>query len=103
MTNGRIVITGISLSDGRLANIGLDKDDAVFTVITPHETQHYPGTGDLFASVLLGHLLSNRPFPASVEKAAAFVGKVMHDSAKIDTPARDGVALEYHLGDLISQ
>ena len=103
VTDGRIVITGISLSDGRLANIGLDGDGKVFTVITPHETQHYPGTGDLFASVLLGRLLSGLPLPEAVAKAAEFVGRVMHDSASIDTPARDGVALEYHLGDLISQ
>jgi pyridoxine kinase len=103
VTDGRIVITGISLSDGRLANMGLDENGTSFTVITPHETQHYPGTGDLFASVLLGNLLSDAPFPAAVSKAAEFVGKVMHDSATIDTPTRDGVALEYHLGDLISK
>ena len=103
VTCGRIVITGVSLSDGTLANVGLDGDGKIFTVIRPHEVQHYPGTGDIFASVLLGKLLSGGTLPDAVEAAAAFTGAVMHDSAQIDTPARDGVALEYHLGRLITQ
>ena len=101
VTGGRIVITGISLSDETLANVGLDADGQIFSVIRPHEVQHYPGTGDLFASVLLGKLLGGLAFPEAVAFAAEFTAAVMHDSAKIDTPARDGVALEYHLGRLI--
>ena len=101
VTSGRIVITGVSLADGRLANVGLDEGGKEFTVMHPHEVQHYPGTGDLFASVLLGKLLASHPFPDAVTEAAKFTGSVMHDSATIDTPTRDGVALEYHLGKLI--
>ena len=103
VTDGRIVITGVSLADGTLANVGLDENKKIFTVIRPHEVQHYPGTGDLFASVLLGRLLDGDPFPAAVSAAAEFTGTVMHESALIDTPARDGVALEYHLGKLAKQ
>ena len=103
VTDGRIVITGIALTNGTLANVGRDEGGTRFTVIRPHEAQHYPGTGDLFASVLLGKLLDGVSFPDAVAVAADFTGTVMHDSATIDTLARDGVALEYHLGRLIGQ
>ena len=103
ITDGRIVITGISLANGSLANVGRDEEKQRFTVIRPHEAKHYPGTGDLFASVLLGRLLDGTSLPDAVAAAADFTSAVMHDSAAIDTPARDGVALEYHLGRLIGQ
>lgn len=102
VTDGAIVITGISLSDGTLANIGREKDGTPFTVRRPHEAQHYPGTGDLFASVLLGKLLADCTLPDACASAADFTSYVMHESAKIDTPAREGVALEYFLKNLIS-
>lgn len=102
VTNGAIVITGISLCDGTLANIGRDKNGAPFTVRRAHEAQHYPGTGDLFASVLLGKLLANYTLPDACAAAADFTSHVMHESAKISTPAREGVALEYFLKNLIS-
>ncbi len=101
VTDGAIVITGISLSDGTLANIGRETDGKEFTVCRPHEAQHYPGTGDLFASVLLGKLLAGASLPDACADAADFTSHVMHESAKIDTPAREGVALEYHLERLI--
>lgn len=102
VTDGAIVITGVSLCDGTLANVGREQDGTPFTVRRPHEAQHYPGTGDLFASVLLGKLLAGAPLPDACATAADFTSHVMHQSAKIPTPAREGVALEYFLKDLIS-
>jgi len=97
---GRIVITGIGLSDGTLANVGRDTDGSRFCVRLPHEGRPFPGTGDLFASVLLGALLDGKEFPAACETAARFTAEVIRDSAAIDAPARNGVALESHLGKL---
>lgn len=97
VTNGRIVITGIHLSDGSVANVGLDEDGTRFCVKRPHEARSYPGTGDLFASVLLGSLLDGKSFRDACCRAADFTGEVIHASSPIPTPARDGVALEPHL------
>lgn len=97
VTQGRIVITGIHLSDGSVANVGLDADGTRFCVKRPHEARSYPGTGDLFASVLLGSLLRGDAFPDACAYAAEFTGEVIHESAPIPTPERDGVALEHHL------
>jgi pyridoxine kinase len=97
VTAGRIVITGIHLSDGRLANLGKDLDGSLFCVARPREGRSYPGTGDLFASVLLGAILQGDPFEQACELAAAYVGDVIRASSQFPTPERNGVALEPQL------
>ena len=97
LTPGRIVITGIHLADGRLANVGRDFDGSRFWVCKAHEGQAYPGTGDLFASVLLGELLRKSDFSAACHAAADFTAEVIRSTAASDTPVRNGVALEAHL------
>ena len=94
ITTGRTVITGIHLSDGAVANIGRDADGSIFYVRRPHEARSYPGTGDLFASVLLGELLRGTAFCDACASAADFTGEVIHVSAQIPTEERYGVALE---------
>jgi len=101
ITSGRIVITGIRLSDGRHANVGRDADGREFCVCKPHEGKAYPGTGDLFASVLLGELLRGASFEDACHAAADFVAEVIRETATLPTPVRDGVALESHLHKLI--
>ncbi len=101
ITDGRIVITGISLSDGTLANLGRDADGSRFCIRRPHEAHSYPGTGDLFASVLLGALLRGESFPEACGTAAAFTADVIHSSIPIPTPEREGVALEPQLWRLL--
>lgn len=88
------VITGISLCDGRVANLGVDENGRQFLVCRQNQAVSYPGTGDLFASVLLGDYLTHRSFARATETAADFIGEVIAYSAGIDTPQREGVALE---------
>ena len=97
----RIVITGIERPGGYVENFGRDKDGLGFRVSRPHLNASYPGTGDLFASVLLGRLLEGMDFSAAVEDASDFVGRVISASALIPTPVRMGVALEPQLKYLI--
>lgn len=94
VTTGRTVITGIHLADGCVANIGRDADGTRFCVKRQHEARSYPGTGDLFASVLLGELLRGVSFCDACASAADFTCEVIHVSSKIPTEARYGVALE---------
>jgi len=103
VTEGQVVITGIHLSDGTLANVGKERDGSEFCVLRPHRGMSYPGTGDLFASVLLGALLRGETLTKACEEAADFTGDVIEESAKIPTPVRNGVALETQLYRLIPQ
>lgn len=96
----RVAITGIVTDkSSNVATAGLDLsakslDKTPFSVNLHREGGSYPGTGDLFASVLLGKMLGGAPFTASVAAASAFVRDVIAVSERYDTPHRDGVALE---------
>lgn len=96
------VITGIRLCDGSVANLGSDTDGKRFTVRYPECGQSYPGTGDIFASVLLGRLLGGESFYDAVDAAASFTALLIQRSCPIPTPVREGVALEYELWRLAS-
>ena len=97
----KIVITGIPNGDNKLYvcgdSIG-DNASALFGI--DRVRKNYPGTGDLFACVLLGCLLRGDEFTDSITTAADFTRRVMDYSAKFNTPEREGVALEAFLGEL---
>jgi len=54
----------------------------------------YAGTGDVFSSVLCGHLMRGTPLTESVARTAAFVHKVTAYTASLDLPEQDGVVFE---------
>ena len=99
--HGRIVITGIGLAGGIVANAGRDADGRIFWVKRACQDISYPGTGDIFASVLLGALMQGNDFETACTRAADYIVLLIRESAKIDTPVRMGVALEPHLGELL--
>lgn len=96
----RIAITGIVTDKkSNVATAGLDLSEKSLDTSPFYVTFHrvggsYPGTGDLFASVLLGKMLGGAPFAKAVTVASAFVRDVISVSEKYDTPHRDGVSLE---------
>lgn len=97
----KIVITGICDGADKLAVYGTDPDaDGEFAFSVSRISKNYPGTGDLFASVLIGEYLRSGDFKASARFASEFTSKVMSHTAKFDTPTRDGVALEAFLHEL---
>ena len=101
--NGKIVITGIGLPGGIVANAGRNEDGSIFWVERMCRDVSYPGTGDIFASVLLGALMQGDDFETACTRAADFIVLLITESQKIDTPVRMGVALEAHLGALLKK
>ncbi len=97
MYPARTVITGVRLRDGSISNVGAREDGSVFWVT--HQNRHisYPGTGDIFASVLLGRLLSGASLEAATVAAADFVEIVIRASEHNGVPVRFGVSLEPEL------
>ena len=63
-------------------------------------SRSYPGTGDLFASVLLGKLLSGEDFKNSLDYACDFTAYAIGFSEGYATPIRDGLVIEPCLGRL---
>ncbi len=92
---GRIALTGIEWDD-RLLSISLDYGE--LTVIEqPRLASGYPGTGDLFASILLGEAMENQPFCRAVENACRLTADFIADTARTDSPRREGLCLEPNL------
>lgn len=97
----KIVITGLESADGELCVCGMDADNGGFFLYAFNRVdKSYPGTGDLFASVLLGGLLRGDDFESSIHFAADFTARVMEYSSHFCTPEREGVALEAFIGEL---
>ena len=88
----KTVITGMRTGNDKLCVCGNDnvKGD-FFSYVFPRINKDYPGTGDLFASVLLGSLLRNESFEDSIHLASDFTCRVMKYSAEFNTPEREGV------------
>lgn len=97
----KVVITGIPCDGKKVANIAYDRNSGE-TWEFMHEfiPVSYPGTGDIFASVLLGLLLRGGPLPKAMEQAAHFVVKAIDVTVKARTPVREGVLLEKVLSQL---
>ena len=89
-----VFVTGIA-DGGRIGAVLADDahPDPVYLAADAVDGAFH-GTGDLFASVLVGRLLTGTRFPAAVTAASAFVRDVIAYSAAFDTPHRDGVLLE---------
>ena len=54
----------------------------------------YPGTGDIFASVLTGSMLRGDSFPIAMDRATQFVELAIKTTFSYGTDTRYGVMLE---------
>ena len=94
-----VVITGVLLAEGEMCNIGYDRDHNAFWRV-PYEMipKSYPGTGDIFASVLTGGILLGDSLPISMTRATAFCENAIKTTFGYGAPQREGVMLEKCLG-----
>lgn len=101
------VITGICLYSDRIATACYNSKTGSFDICeNPRLPQQYPGTGDVFASVLLGELMRGKELSVASAAASGFVYNVMVDTSYDSTghsidDNRYGIYLEKHLKDLI--
>ncbi len=99
-----VVVTGVVGEDGRHMNIGYEAEkDLYWKAAYDMLPTQYPGTGDIFTSVLIGGLLQGDSFPLAVDRAAQFVSLAIGITYGYGTPEKEGVLLEKvlnHLGGL---
>ncbi|MDR0222968.1 MAG: pyridoxamine kinase [Oscillospiraceae bacterium] len=92
---GTAVITGVPMADGRMCNIGLDRDNGGYWRVNyEYIPVKYPGTGDIFASALTGGLLSGDSLPLAINRATAFTQIAVKTAYGYGSEPRDGVMLE---------
>ena len=56
--------------------------------------EHYPGTGDIYASVLTGAMIKGDTLPVSMAKATEFIYEAAKVTYSYSLPPREGVLLE---------
>lgn len=89
------VITGVPLMDGVMTNLGYDRESGGFwRVDWDYVPASYPGTGDIFASVLTGSLLKGESLPIAMDRATKFAQIAIKNTYSYGTEPRAGVMFE---------
>ncbi len=78
------------------------KQNRWWKVDCPYIPAFYPGTGDIFTSVLTGSLLQGDSLPTAMDRAVYFVSQCIRATFGHSDPNRYGVLLERVLGTLHS-
>jgi pyridoxine kinase len=85
----RTSVLAYDRADGRFWKVGCDYIPA-----------NYPGTGDAFASVVVGSILQGDSLPIALDRAVQFVSIAIRATFGHTHPAREGVLLERVLDNL---
>lgn len=96
----RVVITNVPVPDKpKLTSaVGYDRKLNLFhRSICRCLPIQYPGTGDIFTSVLTAQLLKGTEFFSAIDITVKFVFRAMQMTRKLQTPPREGIALEHVL------
>ena len=94
-----VIITSVETADGAVANIGYDSEKSSFwRVDCEYVPVSYPGTGDIFASVVVGSLLNGDSLPIAMERAVRFLEITIKTTFSYGSDPRYGVMLERNLG-----
>lgn len=97
-----VVLTGVSLTEGQIGAGYFDRITGTTGFAMAHqEPAHFPGTGDLFASVLLGALMRGDELPGSVQQAVDFVQRCVACTLEVGTQPLEGVQFESLLKELV--
>lgn len=90
-----VVVTGIPLMQQQILTMGYERQTGCFwQVVSAYIPARYPGTGDIFASIMTGALLHKLSLPKAMQLAADFVVAAIEATFTAGTPAREGVLLE---------
>ncbi len=98
------VITGVPLSDGTFANGSLDSRTGLFRIYRWERIPvSYPGTGDIFASVLTGSILKGKSLSDATVFASEFCQLAINATLGNGGEIRNGVEFERVLGFLCNK
>ncbi|MEA2060593.1 MAG: bifunctional hydroxymethylpyrimidine kinase/phosphomethylpyrimidine kinase [Thermodesulfobacteriota bacterium] len=75
--------------------VAYDREDGRFwKVDCAYIPAYYPGTGDAFASVIVGSLLQGDSLPIALDRSVQFVSMAIRSTFGYKNPSREGVLLE---------
>ncbi|WHH61192.1 pyridoxamine kinase [Petroclostridium sp. X23] len=98
-----VIITSVpeSLSKNKTAVVAYNSSDKRFWKVScDYIPANYPGTGDVFTSVLVGSLLQGDSLPIALDRAVQFVSIAIRSTFGYQYPVREGVLIERVLQNL---
>lgn len=98
-----VVVTSVPVPEAANVSsvVAYNKNDGRFwKVDCSYIPAYYPGTGDIFASVVVGSLLQGDSLPIALDRAVQFVSMAIRASFGYSTPSKEGVLLERVLSNL---
>lgn len=100
----KVVITGVAFEEGKLGCCGYDSEkNEFFSYFNNEITQKFHGTGDTFASVCFGSLISGSTLFDATKNAADFVCDAIKATLEDERPIDYGVHFEKVLYKLFPQ
>jgi pyridoxine kinase len=98
-----VIVTSVPVGSSKnITNvIAFNRDDGRFwKVKCDYIPAYFPGTGDVFTSVLVGSLMQGDSLPIALDRAVQFITAAIRASYGHNYPQRDGIILERVLGNL---
>lgn len=95
-----VVITSVpdGKNAGQINTVAYEKKSGSFWKVSAQRLPGmYPGTGDTFASVMIGSLLHGESLPVSIDKAVQFISQCIQTSRGYTYPRKYGTLLEQKL------
>lgn len=94
----QVIVTGVELADMTINNIAYDREtNRYWRVVCSYVPQNYPGTGDVFASIVVGGILNGDSLAIAIERATRFLELAIKATYSYGTDPKQGILLERHL------
>lgn len=98
------LITGITTEKGDHINVSYNREEDKFWMAPfDYVNKRYPGTGDLFSSLLLAYYMKGKSLPEAMEEAARFVSLSVLTTYKAGRPSSEGVIFESIMKELYNE
>ena len=95
LTDAQVVVTGlVDKSDNTVSSILLDENGSFKRISCEYVDVNYPGTGDLFSSIVISLLLEKKTLSDAVKTAGEFVTLAASFTKACGTPVREGLCFE---------
>ncbi len=96
-----VIITSVPHNEDTTNVIAYNRDDGKFLKVScVYIPAHFPGTGDIFTSVLIGSILNGDSLPMALDRSVQFITSAIVASYGFAYPHREGVLLEKVLENL---
>ena len=96
-----VIITSVPHKNNMTDVIAYNREDGRFWKVScVYIPAHFPGTGDMFTSVIVGSMLKGDSLPMALDRGVQFITAAIRASYGFVYPQREGVLLEKVLDNL---